>query len=61
MEKDNLIITREKDMILVTNQRGITLQLDNEELLNKTDDDIVSYCSRLTSFNAVRKRGDKRG
>lgn len=60
MEKDNLIITREDNMILVTNQRGITLQIDNEELLNKNDDDVIAYCSRLETFNCMRKVGDRR-
>lgn len=58
MDNANLIITRENSRVLVTNQQGVTLILDNEELLGKTNEEITAYCSRLNSFNSIRKRGD---
>lgn len=57
MNSANLIITRENSRVLVTNQQGITLILENEELLSKTNEEITAYCSRLTSFNSVRRGG----
>lgn len=58
MNNTDLIITRENSKILVTNQHGMTLILENEEMLNKSDDDIITYCNRIESFNS-RKRRDK--
>lgn len=61
MNSANLIITRENSRVLVTNQQGITLILENEELLSKTNEEITAYCSRLTSFNSVRMGGVRDG
>lgn len=55
MDNTNLVITRENSRILVTNQRGMTLILNNEEFLNKSNEDIMQYCSRVSSFNSKRR------